>query len=69
MKVGGTFLFWGIIVVVFFRWYAEQEKHDAATPPAGTGRGGGVGASSGGRGSVHTGVRATRRADLGPRGQ
>jgi putative membrane protein len=31
MKVGGTFLIWSIIVVVFFRWYAEQEKRDAVT--------------------------------------
>jgi putative membrane protein len=29
MKVGGTFLIWGIIVVVFFRWYAEQAARDA----------------------------------------
>jgi putative membrane protein len=29
MKVGGTFLLWGIIVVVFFRWYGEQERADA----------------------------------------
>ncbi len=30
MKVGGTMLLWGIIVVVFFRWYAEQANADAA---------------------------------------
>jgi len=29
MKVGGTFLLWGIIVVVFFRWYADQARNDA----------------------------------------
>jgi HAMP domain-containing protein len=29
MKVGGTFLIWGIIVVIFFRWAAEQERLDA----------------------------------------
>jgi hypothetical protein len=29
MKVGGTFLLWGIILVVFFRWSAEQERMDA----------------------------------------
>jgi putative membrane protein len=29
MKVGGTFLLWGIILVVFFRWSAEQERIDA----------------------------------------
>jgi putative membrane protein len=29
MKVGGTFLLWGIIVAVFFRWSAEQERIDA----------------------------------------
>jgi putative membrane protein len=31
MKVGGTFLLWGVIVVVFYRWYLEQERHDADT--------------------------------------
>ena len=31
MKVGGTFLIWGVIVVVFFRWYAE-EYGDSQTP-------------------------------------
>jgi putative membrane protein len=34
MKVGGTFLIWGVIVVVFFRWYAEQERFDAASRKA-----------------------------------
>jgi putative membrane protein len=29
MKVGGTFLLWGVILVVFFRWSAEQERIDA----------------------------------------
>jgi putative membrane protein len=31
MKVGGTFIIWGIIVVVFFRWYGE-EYGDQRTP-------------------------------------
>jgi cytochrome c oxidase assembly factor CtaG len=26
MKVGGTFIIWGIIVVVFFRWYNEWDR-------------------------------------------
>jgi putative membrane protein len=30
MKVGGTFIIWGIIVVVFFRWYAEFEAKEKA---------------------------------------
>jgi putative membrane protein len=34
MKVGGTFLIWGVIVVVFFRWYAEQAQRDAASRKA-----------------------------------
>jgi putative membrane protein len=37
MKIGGTFLLWSIIVVVFFRWYAEQAERDASSrrrPPA-----------------------------------
>jgi putative membrane protein len=49
MKVGGTVIIWGVIVVIFFRWYAESERtgHDtltwsdveaefARTPPAKT---------------------------------
>jgi putative membrane protein len=30
MKVGGTFLIWGIIVVLFFRWYGEWERTENA---------------------------------------
>jgi putative membrane protein len=30
MKVGGTFIIWGIIVVVFFRWYGEWEAGEKA---------------------------------------
>jgi putative membrane protein len=30
MKVGGTFIIWGIIVVVFFRWYSEWEIAEKA---------------------------------------
>ena len=26
MKVGGTMIIWGVIVVIFFRWYAESER-------------------------------------------
>jgi putative membrane protein len=26
MKIGGTMIIWGCIVVVFFRWYAEHER-------------------------------------------
>lgn len=26
MKVGGTIIIWGVIVVIFFRWYAESER-------------------------------------------
>jgi putative membrane protein len=29
MKVGGTFYLWTIILVVFFRWAAQQERADA----------------------------------------
>ena len=33
MKVGGTVIIWGVIVVIFFRWYAESERtgHDTLT--------------------------------------
>lgn len=30
MKVGGGFLLWGIITVMFFRWAAAQEREEAA---------------------------------------
>lgn len=30
MKVGGTFIIWGIIVVVFFRWYNEWDRGSTA---------------------------------------
>jgi putative membrane protein len=30
MKVGGTFIIWGIILVVFFRWYGEWEAAEKA---------------------------------------
>jgi len=30
MKVGGTILLWSIILVVFFRWYAAEERADRA---------------------------------------
>ena len=26
MKVGGTMIIWGVIIVIFFRWYAESER-------------------------------------------
>jgi putative membrane protein len=28
MKIGGTTILWGVIVVVFFRWYAAEHKAD-----------------------------------------
>jgi len=33
MKIGGTTIIWGVIVVIFFRWYAESERngHDTLT--------------------------------------
>ncbi len=31
MKVGGTAIIWGVIVVVFFRWYAEHERTGSDT--------------------------------------
>ncbi|HVM07123.1 MAG TPA: cytochrome c oxidase assembly protein [Acidimicrobiales bacterium] len=26
MKIGGTVIIWGVIVVIFFRWYADSER-------------------------------------------
>lgn len=34
MKVGGGFLLWGIIAGMFFRWAADQERHEASNRPA-----------------------------------
>ena len=31
MKLGAGLYLWGLIVVLFFRWYAEQERDDRAT--------------------------------------
>ena len=31
MKVGGTAILWGVIVVVFFRWYAEHQRTGSDT--------------------------------------
>jgi putative membrane protein len=31
MKVGGTVFLWSVIVVIFFRWYAEEHKADLET--------------------------------------
>lgn len=27
MKIGGTTILWGVIIVLFFRWYAAQQRH------------------------------------------
>lgn len=38
MKIGGGFLLWGIITVMFFRWAASEERRDGASsapPPPG----------------------------------
>lgn len=37
MKIGAGFLLWGIIVVMFFRWAAEQERADG-TPSSFSGK-------------------------------
>jgi putative membrane protein len=34
MKIGGGFLLWGVIAVIFFRWAAAQERGDALRSPA-----------------------------------
>lgn len=31
MKVGGTAILWGVIIAVFFRWYAEHERTGSDT--------------------------------------
>jgi putative membrane protein len=46
MKVGGTFLLWGVIVAVFYRWYLEHEHHDAELRRAARQAAGGAGPAS-----------------------
>jgi putative membrane protein len=33
MKIGGGFLLWGIITVMFFRWAAEEERNNRPSAP------------------------------------
>lgn len=33
MKIGGGFLLWGIIAVMFFRWAADEERREEAARP------------------------------------
>lgn len=34
MKIGGGFLLWGVIAVLFFRWAAAEERRDRTPTPA-----------------------------------
>ena len=70
MKIGGTFCVWGIIVVVFFRWVASEDRFSSAAADRAASAAGAVealvAAAAGGSGVAGPGPRPGPGHRLGP---